>query len=170
MAIRAEDIRAAEDIQFAAARAAEAQVRLIAGPGSGKSSTIEERIRWLLETRIPPHRIAVVSFTNASVIDLRVRLHDYCARHNQDGIRNVSITTLHSLALRMLQQARLLEAYPTPPRVLDDWELENIYDAEFGEPKESAARRGARRSDASTKRSGAQASPTLRRTCRRCRP
>jgi ATP-dependent DNA helicase UvrD/PcrA len=27
----------------------------------------------------------------------------------------------------------LLETYPTRPLVLDDWELENIYDAEFGE-------------------------------------
>jgi DNA helicase-2/ATP-dependent DNA helicase PcrA len=77
-------------------------------------------------------QIAVVSFTNASVIDLRVRLFAYCEKHHQDGIKDVSITTLHSLALRLLRQAGLLENYPTRPLVLDDWELENIYDAEFG--------------------------------------
>jgi DNA helicase-2/ATP-dependent DNA helicase PcrA len=39
---------------------------------------------------------------------------------------------LHSLALRVLRQAGLLEAYPTDPLVLDDWETENVFDAEFG--------------------------------------
>lgn len=131
--IRAEDVAAAQAIQFAAAHAPDAQVRLIAGPGSGKSLTIEERVRWLLESGVDPDDIAVVSFTNASVIDLRLRLREYCRKHHQPGIDNVSITTLHSLALRLLRQAGLLEAYPTRPLVLDDWELENIYDAEFGE-------------------------------------
>ena len=131
--LRAQDVRTAEAIQFAAAHAREAQIRLVAGPGTGKSQTIEERIRWLLAEGTNPAEIAVVSFTNASVIDLRERLHAYCAKNNQPGIERVSITTLHSLALRMLSQARLLEAYPTRPLVLDQWELENIYDAEFGE-------------------------------------
>lgn len=96
--IRAEDVTAAEAIQVAAAHAPEAQVRLVAGPGSGKSRTIEERVRWLLQSGVEPEDIAVVSFTNASVIDLRLRLREYCQEHNQEGIRDVSITTLHSLA------------------------------------------------------------------------
>lgn len=133
MTIRAEDVAAAQAIQFAAAHGHEAQLRLIAGPGSGKSLTIEERVRWLLESGVDASEIAVVSFTNASVIDLKLRLHEYCQRHRQEGIEHVSITTLHSLALRLLRQAGLLETYPTRPLVLDDWELENIYDAEFGE-------------------------------------
>jgi DNA helicase-2/ATP-dependent DNA helicase PcrA len=131
--IRAEDVAAAQAIQFAAAHGHEAQLRLIAGPGSGKSLTIEARVRWLLESGVGASEIAVVSFTNASVIDLKLRLHEYCQRHRQEGIEHVSITTLHSLALRLLRQAGLLETYPTRPLVLDDWELENIYDAEFGE-------------------------------------
>ncbi|HVF59423.1 MAG TPA: ATP-dependent helicase [Thermoanaerobaculia bacterium] len=133
MTLRPQDVQAAQAVQTAAARAPEAQVRLVAGPGSGKSSAIEERVRWLLEQGVEATAIAVVSFTNASVIDLRLRLHAYCLEHQQPGIVDVSITTLHSLALRLLRQAGLLEMYPTRPLVLDDWELENIYDAEFGE-------------------------------------
>jgi DNA helicase-2/ATP-dependent DNA helicase PcrA len=45
----------------------------------------------------------------------------------------VRVSTLHSLALRALRAARLLEAYPTEPLVLDQWELENVFDAEFGQ-------------------------------------
>jgi DNA helicase-2/ATP-dependent DNA helicase PcrA len=132
MPIRQQDIDAAVAVQVAAAQDGAEQVRLVAGPGTGKSSTIEERVRYLLESGVDPADIAVVSFTNASVIDLRIRLHSYCNTHGQPGIDRVSITTLHSLALRMLRQAGLLAAYPTRPMVLDNWELDEIYDAEFG--------------------------------------
>jgi len=56
--------------------------------------------------------IAVISFTNASVVDLRLRLHGYCHGRNQPGINEVSISTLHSLAIRLLRRAHLLENYP----------------------------------------------------------
>ena len=132
MTIRSEDQQAAQAVQHSAAHAPEQQVRLIAGPGTGKSSTIEERVGWLLEQGVEPTRIAVISFTNASVVDLRLRVHAYCHGRNQAGIYEVSISTLHSLALRLLRRAHLLENYPTRPLVLDDWELENVYDEEFG--------------------------------------
>ena len=41
------------------------------------------------------------------------------------------VSTLHSLALRLLRAAGLLH-YPADPLVLDNWELESIFDAEFG--------------------------------------
>jgi DNA helicase-2/ATP-dependent DNA helicase PcrA len=40
---------------------------------------------------------------------------------------------MHSLALRILRQANLLTRFPSTPLVLDQWELTNIFDAEFGE-------------------------------------
>lgn len=132
MAIRPQDATAAEAVQHHAAHAPEQQVRLIAGPGSGKSSTIVERVRWLLDQGIDPKKIAVISFTNASVTDLGLRLHAYCLRHNQAGSVDVSVSTVHAMALRLLRRANLLGNYPTRPLVLDDWELKNIYDEEFG--------------------------------------
>lgn len=136
MPLRPEDVQEAVRIQTLAAHSPEKQVRLVAGPGSGKSSTIEERTAWLLRREIDPHQIAVVSFTNASVKDLRLRLQAHCARNGLSGIKDVSITTLHSIALRLLRRAGLLAFYPTRPMVLDDWELEHIYDAEFGEAQQ----------------------------------
>jgi hypothetical protein len=55
------------------------QIRLVAGPGTGKSFSIEERVCWLLGQGIPPRAITVVSFTRASSIELRSRIHAYCA-------------------------------------------------------------------------------------------
>lgn len=119
--------------QHEAAHRSEPQVRLVAGPGTGKSSTIEERVRWLLQANISPEQIAVVSFTRASARDLQTRVRMYCTKHNQDGADAVSISTLHSLALRLMRLGGLLHMYPANPLILDDWELEKIYDLEFGE-------------------------------------
>jgi DNA helicase II / ATP-dependent DNA helicase PcrA len=105
----------------------------VAGPGTGKSSTIEERVRWLLADRgIEAARVFAVSFTRASSADLRRRIRAYCDQHGLAGA-DVRVSTLHSLALRILRAAGLLAAYPAGPMVMDDWELRNIFDAEFSQ-------------------------------------
>jgi DNA helicase II / ATP-dependent DNA helicase PcrA len=131
MPITPQQIQAAETTQRAAAHDGSQQIRLVAGPGTGKSFSIEERVCWLFGQGIQPRAITVVSFTRASSIELRGRIHAYCAIHNQHNGADVRVSTLHSLALRMLKAANLLH-YPADPLVLDSWELENVFDAEFG--------------------------------------
>ena len=131
MPITPQQIQIAEVTQRAAARDVAQQIRLVAGPGTGKSFSIEERVCWLLGQGIQPHGITVVSFTRASSVELRSRIHVYCTVQNQHNVANVRVSTLHSLALRMLKAANLLH-YPADPLVLDSGELENIFDAEFG--------------------------------------
>ena len=130
MPITQQQIQRAQIQQHAAAHDLNAQVRLIAGPGSGKSFAIQERVHWLLGRRISPSRIFVISFTRASTLDLRNRVNRYCEEKGQQAVNQVSISTLHSLALRALRAAGLL-AYPADPLVMDDWELDNVFDAEF---------------------------------------
>ena len=125
-------ILAAQAAQHAAARDPAQQVRVVAGPGTGKSSAIEERIRWLLSQGVRPSAVYAVSFTRASALDLRQRIFAYCAKNGQLAATQVRISTLHSLALRTLRAAGLLTAYPADPLIMDDWELENVFDAEFG--------------------------------------
>jgi len=132
MPITGPQIAAAEAVQHAAAHDATPRVRLVAGPGTGKSCSIEERVCWLLGQGIPENAICAVSFTRASALELRIRVHRYCQNHGHANAGNVRITTLHSLALRLLQAAGQLGAYPADPLVLDDWEQENIFDEEFG--------------------------------------
>jgi len=131
MAITAQQIQAAEAVQRAAAHDGAPHVRLVAGPGTGKSFSIEERVCWLLGQGILPRSVAVVSFTRASSIELRNRIHGYCINHNQPNGADVRVSTLHSLAFRLLRAAGLLH-YPADPLVLDNWELESVFDAEFG--------------------------------------
>jgi superfamily I DNA/RNA helicase len=132
MPITEAQIQAAGTAQQAAAHDPNRHVRLIAGPGSGKSYAIEERVRWLLEQGVGPEHIRVVSFTRASSVDLRERIRSYCLNNGQNIATQISVSTLHSLALRILRAAGLLTAYPADPIVMDNWELKNIFDKEFG--------------------------------------
>lgn len=131
MPITQEQLACAQQAQHNAAHDTSRVVRLVAGPGTGKSSTIEERICWLLATDVPPESIYVVSFTRASAQDLRQRIAKYCNENGQTNADQVSVSTLHSLCLRVLRAAGLLELYPVDPGVMDQWELDNIYDSEF---------------------------------------
>ena len=134
-------VAAAEAVQHAAAHDGAAQVRLVAGPGTGKSASIEERVRWLMSHGVAADAICAVSFTRASARDLRTRIHGYATTPGLETINQVAVTTLHSLALRVLRAAGQLNAYPTDPMVLDKWELENIFDEEFGHVHDASVRR-----------------------------
>jgi DNA helicase-2/ATP-dependent DNA helicase PcrA len=123
-------IRNAQLQQDTAAHDPQRQIRLIAGPGTGKSFAIQERVRWLLSNGVPPSRIYVVSFTRAAALDLKRRIQRYCQEKGLHNSEQVSVSTLHSLALRSLRAANLL-AYPVDPCVMDKWELENVLDIEF---------------------------------------
>lgn len=130
MVITPQQISQAETHQHNAAHDPNAQVRLIAGPGTGKSFSIQERVHWLLNQGINPDNIFTISFTRASVRDLRERIIKYCIDKGFQNAEKVSVTTLHSLALKSLRAAGLL-AYPVDPLVLDNWELKNLHDPEY---------------------------------------
>lgn len=120
--------------QISAAHDERRLVRLIAAPGTGKSLVIEERVRWLLESGVNSKEIAVVSFTRAASRDLKKRIVRYCTHKGIADSDNVNVSTLHSLAMRVLRKAGKLH-YPASPKVLDKWETENIFDTEFSETK-----------------------------------
>lgn len=131
MPFNRESVNDAIAAQHLAAHDESDQVRTIAGPGTGKSFTIEERVCWLLDNGTDRRSIAAMSFTRAAAEDLQRRVHAACMKrgHPQDGL---AISTIHSLALRALRAHGALATYPVDPMVLDRWELEHLFDAEFG--------------------------------------
>lgn len=133
MPLRPEDVEAARELQLIAARDDRDAIRLVAGPGTGKSASVEERFRWLYEDRrVAPESVYGVSFTRAAANDLRLRVASYLdAQDVPVDADQIRVSTLHSLALRLLARANLLGAYPARPRVLDQWEVEHVFDAEF---------------------------------------
>lgn len=140
MPITQQQIAAAKRNQDVAAHDGNSPIRLIAGPGTGKSFTIQKRVSWLLKQGVPPEDIFVLSFTRASALDLRQRIQKYCRDQGCVNPEAVSVTTLHSMALRALRTARLL-AYPASPAILDDWEVNKIFDMEFSKYSEGGSTR-----------------------------
>lgn len=143
MPITQQQVQNAQNLQHRAAHDPNPQVRLIAGPGTGKSFAIGERVHWLLKRGILPQCIFVVSFTRAASLDLQRRTYAYCKDKGFPNVDQVVVSTLHSLALRALYAANLL-AYPAHPLVMDDWELKNIFDIEFSKVSGHTGHPGAR--------------------------
>ena len=74
----------------------------------------------------------VISFTRATCAELESRIIDDCVGTPLAGASvRVRVSTMHSLALRILKRANLLRQYPSDPTLLDDWEESNIYDSEL---------------------------------------
>ncbi len=69
---------------------------VIAGAGSGKTLTIIGKINYLIEMKkVNPEEILIISFTNASVNDIKNKL-------NYD---NIDVYTFHKLAINILNKA-----------------------------------------------------------------
>ncbi|MBK5222031.1 MAG: ATP-dependent helicase [Acidimicrobiia bacterium] len=119
--------------QQAAASDGAGEVRLVAGPGSGKSFSIEARVEHLLRQSLQPLSILAVSFTRNSARDLADRIAAHCTAVGLPQGADVRVSTLHSVALRVMRLANLLNQYPVDPRVLDEWEMRHWIDAEFAD-------------------------------------
>jgi DNA helicase II / ATP-dependent DNA helicase PcrA len=133
MSITPAQIAQAELDQWAAAQDPNPVIRLIAGPGTGKSATIERRAADVLNNGADASRLYVISFTRATCGELRLRISAFCVTQPCGAAATqIRISTMHSLALRILRSANVLATlYPADPMVLDDWERLNVYDKEL---------------------------------------
>ena len=95
-------------------------VRLLAGPGTGKTLVLSRRILYLMqELNIPANQIFCLTFTRAAAYELRKRVKVEIGEDNPQPI----IQTLHSFSLRqLLRNSAKVVAFPQPLRVADDWE------------------------------------------------
>jgi superfamily I DNA/RNA helicase len=99
------------------------RIRVIAGPGTGKSFAMKRRVARLLEEGIVPGKILPVTFTRVAAEDLHRELNGM----NVPGCEDLEGTTLHGLALRTLMRHHILEATGRTPRPLNDFELKPLY-------------------------------------------
>ena len=76
-------------------------VAVIAGPGTGKTSTLVSRIAYLVEERgISPAQITAVTFTNRAAGELRERLEKRFGGKRM--VKAMTIGTFHAICLRIL--------------------------------------------------------------------
>jgi len=104
------------------ASSAKQRIRVVAGPGTGKSFAMKRRVARLLETGVSPNAILPVTFTRVAAEDL----HRELVGMGVHGCDELQGTTLHSLALRMLMRNHVLGTTGRKPRPLNEFELEPL--------------------------------------------
>ncbi len=107
-----------ESPAYTVAASGSPRVRVVAGPGSGKSFAMKRRVARLLEEGIDPRSILPVTFTRVAAEDL----HRELVGMGVEGCSRLQGTTLHSLALRTLMRKHVLEATGRTPRPLNEFE------------------------------------------------
>ena len=93
-------------------------LRVLAGPGTGKTYTMIRRVAWLLEEGVPPKRILVSTFTRTAAADLKRELKSL----NVKGASSVRATTVHSLCFSILNRHEVLDITGRVPRPLLEFE------------------------------------------------
>ena len=86
----------------------EGPLLIIAGPGSGKTFTLVERIYHLISKHdIPPERLFVSTFTEKAAAELITRVSSRLAADNiAVNLNEMYIGTFHSICLRFLEENR----------------------------------------------------------------
>lgn len=94
---------------------------IIAGPGTGKTKTLVERIAYLIkEEQIDPAQITGVTFTNKAAAEIRARLTKLFAKRSD--INGVNLGTFHSLAWKILNEDPTSFRY----KLIDQFEARDI--------------------------------------------
>jgi DNA helicase II / ATP-dependent DNA helicase PcrA len=109
-------------VAYGIASAPEPRVRVIAGPGTGKSFAMKRRVARLLETGVAPKELLAVTFTRVAAEDL----HRELQKLGVPGCEELEGQTLHSLALRILSRKHVLEAVGRTPRSLNTFETKAL--------------------------------------------
>lgn len=95
------------------------RLRVLAGPGTGKSFAMKRRVGRLLEIGTDPARILPVTFTRVAAEDL----HRELVGMGVEGCDSLNGMTLHSLALKILNRNSVFDVTGRYPRPLNDFEL-----------------------------------------------
>ena len=112
-----------DDSQRAAVAAPGRAVLVQAGPGTGKTGTLVERVRYLLdERRSDPRQLAVLTFSNRAVDELQERLSSALGPRAQ----TLHISTIHGFCLELLRRYSERAGLPADFRVLDRPDLLNV--------------------------------------------
>lgn len=76
-----------------------ANIFVDAGPGTGKTYTLIQKINYMVEElEVDPEGILVLCFTNAAVAEIKNRRDEYIKNGGSRGLRKVDIRTFHSFA------------------------------------------------------------------------
>ncbi len=99
------------------------RIRVLAGPGTGKSFAMKRRVARILEVEgINPAQVLAVTFTRVAAEDIQRELLSLGVA----GADRLKAKTLHSLAMSILMRNHVLTALGRVPRPLNKYEMEPL--------------------------------------------
>jgi DNA helicase II / ATP-dependent DNA helicase PcrA len=110
-------------VAYAIAADKKNRIRVIAGPGTGKSYAMKRRVARLLEEKVLPKEMLAVTFTRVAAEDL----HRELQKLGVPGCDSLEGQTLHSLAMRILARQHVLQGVGRTPRPLNTFEMKAMY-------------------------------------------
>jgi len=124
--------------QQAAVRHKEGAALVIAGPGTGKTQVLTQRIVYLLQAlKVPAEHILAVTFTNQAADEMRRRLKEMLKDERQ--AESLTVRTFHALGLDILKRLPEYGGH----LLLDDEDRTYILRDYAGVPKNEIARAAA---------------------------
>jgi len=93
--------------------------RVFAGPGTGKSATLVALINQLLSGEEPP-KVKLLTFTRAATGELAKKVSEHPA------VAAERPSTIHSFSISVLLRNPDVGEFPTPLRIADDWERDEV--------------------------------------------
>lgn len=104
---------------YGIAASEERRIRVLAGPGAGKSFAMKRRIARLLEQGTAPETVLAVTFTRVAAEDL----HRELSSMDVEGADRLTGRTVHGLAMSILMRNHVLPVLGRAPRPLNEYEL-----------------------------------------------
>lgn len=117
---------------------------LEASAGTGKTFTIENLVRRLIQKNIPLSRILIVTFTKAATVELKTRIRKQLSEHKIDllGFDEAKIFTIHGFCFHILKefaietgfsliQSEESASHETVNRILKDFLRTELYEEEI---------------------------------------
>lgn len=96
---------------------------VLAGPGTGKSTTVIALAQNAAES-YGSGSVRLATFTRAAT-------HELAAKLELDPDKAAPVTTLHAFALGLIRRNMQWNRLPTPIRIPDDWEADNLLHADI---------------------------------------
>lgn len=110
---------------------------IIAGPGSGKTKTLVDRIVGLVQSGTQAENILVATFTEKAARELITRVSNQLLRLGiRANLNEMYIGTLHSIFLRLLEENREYTQLKRSYRILDDFDQQFVIYRNIGKFQE----------------------------------
>lgn len=102
---------------------------VVAGPGSGKTRVLVERLRWLIvERRVRPERILAITFTEKAALEMHSRLvgESGPASEHRSLFESAQISTIDAFCSRLLREHALEAGVDPGFEMLDAGEADEL--------------------------------------------